>query len=104
MSQVDFTVSGIVPAIQQPAPNTGRGTAAAHARILKGISGDGESDSTMLSIVDPRSRTEYTENVTILTQKFDKVARKDLGDGADFRPHAIHSLTSPHHFYALLLR
>jgi hypothetical protein len=76
MVQVGFTVSGIVLAIQQPAPNTCRGTAAAHARIWKGISGRGKSDSA--------------ENVTIFTQKFDDVGRKDVGDGADFRPHAVH--------------
>jgi len=76
MVQVGFTVSGIVPAIRQPAPNSCRRTAAAHARISKGISGGGESDSA--------------ENVTIFTQKFDDVGRQDVGDGEDFRLHAVH--------------
>jgi len=175
MAQIDFTVSGIVPAIQQPTPNTCWATAAtilyswknnassdiptvistaaaqflpmfqgdqglpgdqkpallqsmgltteppedysidgwlqllqtygalwvttnegsgqlfsAHARILKGISGDGNPDTTMLEIVDPGDGTEHTESVSAFTNKFDDVARKDLGDGADFRPQVVH--------------
>jgi len=175
MAQIDFMVSGIVPAIQQPTPNTCWATAAtilyswknsassdietvlstaapqflpmfqgdqglpgdqkpallqslgltteppqdfssdgwlqllqsygalwvttnegsgqffsAHARILKGLSGDGTPDATMMAIVDPGDGTENTESVTDFTQKFDDVARQDLGDGADFRPQVVH--------------
>lgn len=61
-----------------------------HARILKAISGDGEPDTTMMSIVDPGSGSEYTESITNFTQQFDDLARADMQDGGDFRPQVVH--------------
>jgi hypothetical protein len=93
MAQVDFTVSGIVPAIQQPTPNTCWATA---ATILYSWNNNASSDRPAVlstaapSIVDPGDGTEYTESVMDFTQKFDDAVRKDLGDGADFRPQVVH--------------
>jgi hypothetical protein len=43
-----------------------------------------------MDIIDPGDATEYNETVTNFMQKFDDVARQDLGDGADFRPQVVH--------------
>lgn len=92
----DFTVDGWVQLLQNYGPlwvTTNEGTAqnfSVHARILKGISGDGNPDTTFMDIIDPGDGSEYNESVTDFTNKFDEVAVADMGDGADFRPQVVH--------------
>ncbi|MDX2043797.1 MAG: papain-like cysteine protease family protein [Acidobacteriota bacterium] len=61
-----------------------------HARIIKGISGDGSPDATFLSIIDPAGGNEYSESLTAFIKKFEEVAQIDLGTGADLRPQVVH--------------
>jgi hypothetical protein len=61
-----------------------------HARIFKGIFGDGSADATFLSIVDPADGSETSESITVFTEKFESVAMIDLGAGADLRPQVVH--------------
>jgi hypothetical protein len=63
---------------------------AIHARIVKGIVGDGSADATFLSIIDPAGGREYSESVSVFTKKMEDVARADLGDGAELRPQVVH--------------
>ncbi len=92
----DFSIDGWASLLQSYGPlwvTTNEGTGqffSAHARILKSLSGDGNPDTTFMDIIDPGDGTEYNETVTSFTQKFDDIARKDLGDGADFRPQVVH--------------
>lgn len=47
---------------------------AIHARIIVGIEGDGTPEGTTLRIVDPATATEYSETVTVFSQKFESEA------------------------------
>ena len=92
----DFSVDGWARLIQNygvlwVTTNEGAGQSfSAHARILKGISGDGDPDATFMDIVDPGDGSEYSESVTNFTRKFDDVARADMGAGVKFRPQVVH--------------
>ena len=92
----DFTVEGWAQLIQSygalwVTTNEGAGqNFSAHARILKGISGDGNPDTTFMDIIDPGDGSEYNENVTDFTRKFDDVAIADIGAGVKFRPQVVH--------------
>jgi len=44
----------------------------------------------MMDIVDPGDGSEYNESITDFTNKFDDVAREDMGDGGDSRPQVVH--------------
>jgi hypothetical protein len=63
---------------------------AIHARIFKGIFGDGSADATFLSIVDPADGSESSESIRVFTEKFESVVKIDLGVGADLRPQVVH--------------
>lgn len=63
---------------------------AIHARVMIGIAGDGTADGTFLSFIDPADGMMHSESVTTFVQKFEEVARQDLGDGADLRPQIVH--------------
>ena len=52
---------------------------AIHARIMVGIEGDGTADGTSVRIVDPATATEYSETVTVFTQKFESEAMTATG-------------------------
>jgi hypothetical protein len=92
----DYSVDGWSSLLQNYGAlwvTTNEGTAqffSAHARILKGMTGDGNPDTTFMDIVDPGTGTEYNEAVTIFMQKFDDIARQELDAGADFRPQVVH--------------
>jgi Papain-like cysteine protease AvrRpt2 len=92
----DFTVEGWAQLIQSygalwVTTNEGAGQDfSAHARILKGISGDGNPDTTFMDIIDPGDGREYSESVTDFTRKFDEVAIADMGAGVKFRPQVVH--------------
>jgi len=47
---------------------------AIHARVLRGIYGDGTPDKTFLRINDPSGGRQYTESFTAFAQKFEEVA------------------------------
>lgn len=63
---------------------------AVHARILKGIAGDGTPDATFLTFIDPASGAESSESVTTFNKKFEEIAKADHGAGADIRPQVVH--------------
>jgi len=92
----DFSVDGWARLIQNNGAlwvttNEGAGQDfSAHARILKGISGDGDPDTTFMDIIDPGDGSEYSESVTDFTRKFDEVAIADMGAGAKFRAQVVH--------------
>lgn len=92
----NYTVQGWLSLLKQFGPlwvTTNEGSAQAyspHARVLKGMFGDGSPDATFLKIVDPAGGTEYSESITTFTKKFEDIARQDLGDGADLRPQVVH--------------
>lgn len=92
----DYSVDGWVQLLQNygalwVTTNEGDGqNFSAHARIIRGITGDGGPDTTTLDIIDPGDGSEYNESLTDFTNKFDDVARADMGDGADFRPQVVH--------------
>lgn len=92
----DFAVDGWAQLLQTFGAlwvTTNEGTQqnfSAHARILKGISGDGNPDTTLMDIIDPGDGTEYSESVTDFSRKFDDVAVADMGAGARFRPQVVH--------------
>jgi Papain-like cysteine protease AvrRpt2 len=92
----DFSVDGWAQLIQNNGAlwvttNEGAGqNFSAHARILKGISGDGYPDTTFMDIIDPGDGSEYRESVTDFTRKFDEVAIADMGAGVKFRPQVVH--------------
>ncbi len=93
---MDFSIDGWGQLLQSYGPlwvTTNEGTGSffsIHARILVGIQGDGEPDTTFMSIVDPATGTQYNESVTNFVNKFDDVARLELGANADLRPQVVH--------------
>jgi len=61
-----------------------------HARVMTAIFGDGTGNGTTVTIVDPADGRVHTESLTTFVQKFEDVARIDLGQGADLRPQVVH--------------
>jgi hypothetical protein len=92
----NYTVGGWLSLLQKYGPlwvTTNEGTTqdfAIHARILKGIAGDGTPDATFLTFIDPATGLETGESITVFTKKFEEIAVKDLGAGADLRPQVVH--------------
>ncbi|HEY6187464.1 MAG TPA: papain-like cysteine protease family protein [Pyrinomonadaceae bacterium] len=92
----NYTVAGWLRLLQAHGPlwvTTNEGTTqnfAIHARILKGIAGDGSPDATFLTFIDPASGLETSESVTVFTKKIEDIAKLDLGSGADIRPQVVH--------------
>ncbi len=50
------------------------GNFAVHARIIKGIYGDGDADNTYLKIVDPNQGQEYDESFEDFASKYEAMA------------------------------
>jgi hypothetical protein len=92
----NFTVKGWLGLLQTHGPlwvTTNEGTTqnfAIHARVLKGIAGDGTPDATFFTLIDPATGMETSESVTTFVKKFEEIAKKDLGMGADIRPQVVH--------------
>lgn len=61
---------------------------AIHARILRGISGDGTPDGTTMEIVDPAGGRMYTESFTRFQAKFEEEANAMVRD-RDPRPFRV---------------
>lgn len=59
-----------------------------HARILKGIQGDGSPDLTFMTLIDPATGTQTSESVAVFTKKFEDVAKAD--QATDLRPQVVH--------------
>jgi len=77
---MSYTVSGLrsliethgpIVAIADEAPGD---LWAIHARVIRGIFGDGTPDGTSLRINDPAGGRQYTESFRAFTQKFEEVA------------------------------
>src|SRR5579871_5231992 len=82
---MDFSIDGWGQLISTYGPlwvttNEGGQLFSVHARIIKGINGDGNSDSTFVDVVDPGTGSNYTESVTDFMNKFDDIARQELKD------------------------
>lgn len=56
-------------------PNTGL-----HSRILEGISGDGQPQSTLMKIIDPDRGKQYTETFMVFLAKYESGIRTVAGD------------------------
>lgn len=63
---------------------------AIHARIITGMSGNGNPDDTSLRIVDPATGSEGVESFSEFMRKFEDVAIGDMADGGDFRVQVVH--------------
>jgi hypothetical protein len=66
-----------------------------HARLVRGITGDGSVDGTFLSIIDPEDGRAYRESIMEFTRKYEAVARQDLklreeNPEIDLAPQIIH--------------
>lgn len=61
-----------------------------HARVLIGIRGDGSAAGTSFRIVDPGDGAIHSESVQVFINKFEAVARQDLGAAGDLRPQIVH--------------
>lgn len=92
----NYTAAGWLDLLQKHGPlwvTTNEGTTqdfAIHARILRGISGDGTPDATFLTFIDPATGAEIGESVTVFTKKFEEIAVGDHGAGAEIRPQVVH--------------
>ena len=62
---------------------------AIHARILKGLSGDGSNDATFFTFVDPADGQEHSESFSTFIKKFEDIAKED-SKSRDFRPQVVH--------------
>jgi hypothetical protein len=61
-----------------------------HARIITGIFGDGSSAGSTAVIVDPADGKVHVESLKSFVQKFEDVARIDLGSTGELRPQIVH--------------
>lgn len=61
-----------------------------HARVMTAIFGDGTAGGTTVVIVDPADGQVHTEKLSVFDQKFEQVAKQDLGNGGDLRPQVVH--------------
>lgn len=50
-----------------------------HVRVLRGIVGDGDYETTTAYLVDPDGGTEYEQTVGQLAKELEEIAREDLG-------------------------
>jgi hypothetical protein len=64
---------------------------ATHARIIRGISGDG-GPTTMLDVIDPDGGREYSEDLGTFSRKFEELAIRINGKKPDseLRPQIVH--------------
>jgi Papain-like cysteine protease AvrRpt2 len=91
-----FSVSGLESLLRKYGPlwvTTNEGGSqffAVHARVVRGIAGDGTPGATFLTVIDPATGSEASESVAVFTKKFEDIARNDLGGGADLRPQIVH--------------
>ncbi len=60
-----------------------------HVRVVRGISGDGTGDGTILSILDPDGGRDYTETVTQFAAELEEIANLDFHDPS-LQPQVIH--------------
>jgi hypothetical protein len=60
-----------------------------HARVLTAITGDGTSDRSMLSLIDPGDGKVHTESVTSFAQTFEEIARKEKNNRV-LTPQVVH--------------
>lgn len=60
-----------------------------HVRIVRGISGDGSFNGTLVSVIDPNGGREYTESVAQFAKEMEEIARQDLGSGENLKPQII---------------
>lgn len=61
-----------------------------HARVMTAIFGDGTGNGTTVVIIDPADGAVHTEKLSIFDQKFEAVARQDLGNCGELRPQVVH--------------
>jgi len=93
----NYTADGWRKLIEQYGPlwittNEGSETSfSIHARILTGIFGDGSPDNTTVVVVDPADGALHTESLKTFDEKFESVARIDLGTtSGEIRPQVVH--------------
>lgn len=96
---MDYTVDGLLSLLRAYGPlwattyeNIG-GLFGIHARIITRMYGDGSIDGTFVQGNDPLPENighQYTESFRDFMQKFDDIARKDLGAGGDLRIQIVH--------------
>jgi N-acetylmuramoyl-L-alanine amidase len=96
---MDYTVDGLLSLLRAYGPlwattyENIRGLFAIHARVITRIYGDGSLDGTFVQGNDPLPENkghQYTESFRDFMQKFDDIARKDLGAGGDLRIQIVH--------------
>jgi hypothetical protein len=77
---MNYTVSGLRSLIELNGPliaiadEAPGGLWAIHARVIRGIYGDGTVDGTFLRINDPAGGRQYTESFRAFAQKYEEVA------------------------------